>query len=165
MGKLRKKVSKNTYVRTFGLDAQRGGNYSYPYYRGRLRGGTFPTAAFKWIASRAGDGLKRVGRRGFKRLKKEVFKQALKHAPAVMFGRTSIKGAAKKSLPVIGRNMVSGLSKIVNEEMFSGGKGKKKKPAKKKKKPVKKRQKGGMHSRAISTGIMKRSGAGNVFGD
>lgn len=174
MGKLRKKISKDTYVRAFSLHGQKGGTFNYPIYRGRLRGGSFVTRMFAPVFRPLhnlayGGGLKRIRDRTFNVIKKNAKKRALKAIPSMITGKGSITSFAKKNVPGIAFDLAKKMPGILKDELF------RKPPAKKKPKKKKKKAKtskkpaqkgGGMHALARSSGgLMKRSGARNIFGD
>ncbi len=120
-----------------------------------------------------GGGLKRIRDRTFNVIKKNAKKRALKAIPSMITGKGSITSFAKKNVPGIAFDLAKKMPGILKDELF------RKPPAKKKSKKKKKKgiskgktgkkgaQKGaGMHALARSSGgLMKRSGARNIFGD
>ncbi len=167
MGKLTRKLSRNTYIDVFD-QYQRGGNiYSYPVYRGRLRGGFRMLPALKRFFQGAGEKMKRIAKRSYNVIGRDALKTASEALPGMILGNADLGQIAKKSLPRFSRK----LQRIVGNEIFSAPpprKRAKKVVSRKRKKPVKK-QKGGMYTLAYkrkNRKIRKRKNKPtNVFGE
>lgn len=166
MGKLVKKVSKDLYSSTFIRRSQKGGQYLYPVYRGRMRGGIFPLTR---LVGKLQGLVKTVGRNTIRELKREVIKRGVKAAPDILIGKKSLSGVAKNNIGGVAKHMVKSLPKIVGEALFDQKKpkpkkkkgGVKKKPKGKKKSQTK--QKGGVHTLYKKGGNLNHKT--NVFGD